>query len=318
MKFKKLIKRLRLAQIVQYLLVGGIIYAVTKYFINNLQDLQNYKFGFNVWNFWLAISFGWLLLICDIGIFHNIMHKLESKINFKDNLKIWTYSFMGIYLPGKVGVVVSRAFWSKRYGVSMKKTIFVFYLESIISIVSSLLVFLLSTLGYDYPGIKDYKYLSILLIVAILISLNPRILNSSMRWGVWMYKKERIDLQINLSYLFYLKLISISMVKWALTGLAVFFLINSISNVSMDYLLYMTGNYALSGVIAFFAFFAPSGIGVLEGSLTYFFQFIMPGSMAVLVSLFLRIWKTLTELSLIGLLLLYFKMDLNNLMNKNE
>jgi uncharacterized membrane protein YbhN (UPF0104 family) len=50
------------------------------------------------------------------------------------------------------------------------------------------------------------------------------------------------------------------------------------------------------------AIFAPSGLGVREGVLVYLLLLMMPPPVAVIISILTRIWMTLIEIGLIGII----------------
>jgi len=55
------------------------------------------------------------------------------------------------------------------------------------------------------------------------------------------------------------------------------------------------------------AIFAPSGLGVREGALVYLLSFVMATPIAVIISILTRIWMTLIEIGLIGVIYLFRK-----------
>ena len=50
--------------------------------------------------------------------------------------------------------------------------------------------------------------------------------------------------------------------------------------------------------------FAPGGLGVREGILVYLLSHVMPGPVAVIISILTRLWMTLIEIGLIGVIYL--------------
>jgi uncharacterized membrane protein YbhN (UPF0104 family) len=55
------------------------------------------------------------------------------------------------------------------------------------------------------------------------------------------------------------------------------------------------------------AIFAPSGLGVREGALVYLLSLMMATPVAVILSILTRIWMTLIEIALIGMVYLFHK-----------
>jgi uncharacterized membrane protein YbhN (UPF0104 family) len=74
--------------------------------------------------------------------------------------------------------------------------------------------------------------------------------------------------------------------------------------VSSKYIIFLTGALAISSTLGLIAIFAPSGLGVREGALVYLLSSIMPTPVAVIISILTRIWMTLIEIGLIGMVYL--------------
>jgi uncharacterized membrane protein YbhN (UPF0104 family) len=74
--------------------------------------------------------------------------------------------------------------------------------------------------------------------------------------------------------------------------------------VSPTYILFLTGALAISSTLGLIAIFAPSGLGVREGALVYILSFMMATPVAVILSILTRIWITLIEIGLIGMVYL--------------
>jgi uncharacterized membrane protein YbhN (UPF0104 family) len=68
--------------------------------------------------------------------------------------------------------------------------------------------------------------------------------------------------------------------------------------------LFLTGALAISSTLGLIAIFAPSGLGVREGALVYILSFMMATPVAVIISILTRVWITLIEIGLIGMVYL--------------
>jgi uncharacterized membrane protein YbhN (UPF0104 family) len=80
--------------------------------------------------------------------------------------------------------------------------------------------------------------------------------------------------------------------------------IDSVYPVAPQYILFLTGALAASTMLGLMAIFAPSGLGVREGALVYLLSFVMAAPVAVIISILTRIWMTLIEIGLIGVIYL--------------
>ncbi len=96
-----------------------------------------------------------------------------------------------------------------------------------------------------------------------------------------------------------------------INGLAFFFLISSFVEISVQDLLFVVVSFILAGVTGTLAIFSPGGIGIKEGAIVYFLQFILPASIAVLISVIARVWVVMGEL--VALLVVFVIDKYNNI-----
>jgi hypothetical protein len=88
-------------------------------------------------------------------------------------------------------------------------------------------------------------------------------------------------------------------------GAAFFFLIRTIFPISFQALPGVIGVYNGAWAVGFLSVFAPSGLGVREGAMTFLLKYYVPVPLAVIYSILARLWITIFEvvMSLIGLTL---------------
>jgi len=94
---------------------------------------------------------------------------------------------------------------------------------------------------------------------------------------------------------------------WLIFGWAFYFFINSFYALSVEHYFFITGAFAIAGIIGFVSVFAPAGLGVREGVLIFTLSLVLTTAMSSLISLISRLWMTLSE---ILLLLIVFALDL--------
>ncbi len=138
-----------------------------------------------------------------------------------------------------------------------------------------------------------------------IVSLHPKILQKTVNVVLGYFKKEPLSLSI--SYFDTLWILFISVFAWVVGGIGFRLFVDSVFSASPHQVLFLTGALAFSSVLGLIAILAPSGLGVREGALVYLLSFIMPGTVAVIVSIITRIWMTLIEIGLIGVIYLLSK-----------
>jgi uncharacterized membrane protein YbhN (UPF0104 family) len=96
----------------------------------------------------------------------------------------------------------------------------------------------------------------------------------------------------------------VCVISWLIGGIGFYLFVDSVYPVAPQYILFLTGALAISSTLGLIAIFAPSGLGVREGVLVYLLLFMMPPPIAVIISILTRIWMTLIEIGLIGMVYL--------------
>lgn len=296
MDTKKIIIR-----ILQIAVILVIFYFLFKGLISNWNQVREYKWEFNY--FLLGISFVLIILLYMlwVEIWRMILKKSGYILSFKKIFKIWFVSNLGRYLPGKVWSFLGMMYLLEKEGVPKSKGFSLAILAQALSVLSGLLVALLFL---RYPPVADYQrfftespvmtFIILLLIVGIVtLVFYPKLLEGIINLALRVFKKERIALDFKpQNMLFYLLLYSGS---WFLFGFIFWVFIKSITPVSFDIYLSLTGAFAGSFTLGFLAFFAPGGIGVREGILVVLLSNFFPVPVATFISLLSRVWITLAE-----------------------
>lgn len=275
-----------------------IFYFIFNYFHNNINDLKEYEFNFRVTRLIVPGLLIWLAMVLNAYVYHKIISGLDSKAKLGQNIRIWFYSYLGRFFPGKIGLVASRIYLHKQQNISGRIALFAFYLETLVSAITTLFIYLLSTIIHNYPFLQDYKIFSYILLAACLVALHPRIIRYQLKL-LMKFKGENQQPDFNLNYSTLLIIFILRIIIWCTLGLSFYFIINSFYPVPFSYFPYLTGIFALGMIIGLLAVFAPTGLGVLEGILLLGLKYIVPDGIAVVISISVRIVKVIAELSII-------------------
>jgi uncharacterized membrane protein YbhN (UPF0104 family) len=231
--------------------------------------------------------------------------KLEIALSPSETLKTWFYSQLGKYLPGKIWLFLSRFHFYESKGKSKKAIAIALYLETVTIIMAAGLIFLAALIFFKEIGPSDSWRQSgwlVLLFLLGFISLHPRVLQKILNWTLVQFNREPVSLSI--SYLDVLWILFVCVISWLIGGIGFYLFVDSVYPVAPQYILFLTGALAISSTLGLIAIFAPSGLGVREGVLVYLLLFMMPPPIAVIISILTRIWMTLIEIGLIGMVYL--------------
>jgi uncharacterized membrane protein YbhN (UPF0104 family) len=240
-----------------------------------------------------------------IWAWYLITLKLEIALSPSDTLKIWFYSQLGKYLPGKIWLFLSRFHFYESRGKSKKAISIALYLENVTIIMAAGLIFLAVLIFFREIG-SSYSWGRsggvVLLFLLGFIFLHPRVLQKILNWALIHFKREPVFLSI--SYSDVLWILFVCIISWLIGGIGFYLFVDSVYPATPQYILFLTGALAISSTLGLIAIFAPSGLGVREGVLVYLLSLMMPPPIAVIISILTRIWMTLIEIGLIGMVYL--------------
>ncbi len=134
------------------------------------------------------------------------------------------------------------------------------------------------------------------------VSIHPKVLQRIFNWTLVQFKREPVSLSI--SYSDVLWILFVCIISWVIGGVGFYLFVDSVYPVAPQYILFLTGALAISSTLGLVAIFAPSGLGVREGALVYLLSFVMATPVAVIISVLTRIWMTLIEIGLMGVIYL--------------
>lgn len=212
--------------------------------------------------------------------------------------RIWFISNLGRYLPGKVWSFLGMMYLLEKEGVAKIKGFSVAILAQALAVLAGLLMALLFLRDGYYQGFfaetPAMAVIILLLIVGIAVLVfYPKLLERIINLSLKILKKEKIVLDLKPQNMFFFLLMYFG--SWFLFGFIFWVFIKSITPVSLDLYLSLTGAFAGSFSLGFLAFFAPGGIGVREGILVVLLSNFFPTPVAALIALSSRVWITLAE-----------------------
>jgi hypothetical protein len=182
---------------------------------------------------------------------------------------------------------------------------FCMFFELLASVLAASLIFLFSLFFTEIQDFQKYRIIALFLLLVFFILIHPRILNYFIAIFLKIAKREPVKL--NMTYYQLLKIISLYVANFMVFGIGFVLFINSIYPISFSNYLFITGTTAGAGLIGLFAIFVPAGLGVREGVMVFTLSLIIPPTFACIIALTSRIWLTLGEVFLFGLIFSFSK-----------
>jgi hypothetical protein len=253
---------------------------------------------FNLWTALGLVALGLGNMLVSHFAWQAITARLGIRLPYLDSLRVWAFSTLGKYIPGKVMLLVARTYYYRQRGEPAVWVGYAVILEHLFALASAIVVFLVALTQLQVEGFGGLRWMGWIGLLPLALVLSPRLMN----WGIGLLAhrlgaEERRDLS---SWDFSLFL-AIFLSGWIVLGAGTYLLLWQVGGIGPEYFLYVTGAHALAGILGVFALFAPTGIGVKDGLLFYFLARIMTAYEATLATLALRLWLTGIELIVIGL-----------------
>jgi uncharacterized membrane protein YbhN (UPF0104 family) len=307
---EKVMGRFNYKQIVKWIIVVAIFVFLGKMVWDNWNQVKDASFTFEVFPLLLSTLIFVFSYFIQISAWYMITLKLGIALPIQETLESWFYSQLGKYLPGKVWVLLGRFYSYESKGKSKKAILIALYLETVTMIVAAGLMFLVAIIFFRevrpfYIGRQSMWM--VLLFLSGFLSLHPRVLQKILNWILVQLKRETISLTISYSNILWILFVCI--ISWIVGGVGFYFFVDSVYPMAPQYILFLTGALAISSTLGLIAIFAPSGLGVREGALVYILSFMMATPVAVIISILTRIWMTLVEIGLIGMVYLFYKLQ---------
>ena len=305
---EKVIERFNYKEIIRWVLVAAIFLFLGRMVWTNWSQVRDASFTFEALPLLLSTLLFAFSYFIQIWAWYLITLRLKIALSPSETLESWFYSQLGKYLPGKIWLLLSRFYFYESKGKSRGNISVALYLEMVTMIVAAGLIFLAVLIFHQeiefFTSWGQYGWL-VLLSLFGLAFLHPKVLQKILNWVLVRWKREPISLSI--SYAHILWILFVCILSWIVGGIGFYLFIGSVYPVASQYILFLTGALAASSMLGLIAIFAPSGLGVREGALVYLLSFVMATPVAVIISILTRIWMTLIEIGLIGVIYLFRK-----------
>ena len=290
-------------KIIFYIFIIIIIYIFWYNLYKNYNNILNYNFDINIFYIILSILIAFIYIISWWLLWGNLINKKEIKN--KEIIKIHLISWLSRYIPWKIWIIASKIIFLKKYWVSKRESLIYSMYENIFQIITALIISIPIIIYYFLWQISNYYiYTSIFFIIWLIIFLYKPVFFSIINFWLKLFKKEPIKKEYFLNnnrivkYIFYYSILNI------LNWLAFFLIIKGIINIDNFEFIKISGIWIFAWVIWLLALFAPSWIWVREWIIALLLSSILPTEIAILISIFSRLWISIID-SIIWLYILY-------------
>ena len=221
---------------------------------------------------------------------------------YRNLVKVFLYSWLGRYVPGKVAYLVGRFYLGRSAGAQTSALVSSMAYENVLILLTAMVlsaVLLVPSLAIESESFWPYLALPAAAAGGIVLIQPPvlqRVLHLAMRFtgrdlpGEWILPPQRMA-----------RTVAFSTVVFCSSGLGFYLLVASLTDYPVRYLPLAMGTMTLGAVVGTLSILTPAGLGVREGVIVGILQFTMPVELAVLVSVVARIWATAVDMALVSL-----------------
>jgi uncharacterized membrane protein YbhN (UPF0104 family) len=290
-----------LKKIAGFFIILACFFFLGRVLYRNLGELGSHQWSLKPWL--LALSFLFLFANLTISCFawKRVLLLFGARLPFRQCFKVMFVSALGKYLPGKVWPYLGQMYLSGKAGIPRNVTLLSVLLLFGISSLVGLLAFVASLYLWGSFSVTHVSLLLIGSLAFILIILSPPVLNRLLRALALVSKGFRKGLIpegviVHGGLRDVGKIILIFAVNWVVFGIALYLLSNSFYHLDVSQTIILCGVFAVSVISGILSFFVPAGLGVREGVLSCLLGLFIPLSVAIVISLVLRVWMILGEL----------------------
>lgn len=276
-----------LKNIVSLFLILAIFFFLGRQLYYSYNEISNFEFSINwplaVFSLVFAIAFfllmGYAWKLC-LGVFGSNISKFRGT-------HYWCKSQLGKYLPGTVWYMIGRMKMLEKHNVPKQDSVASMILE-VIFLADASLVLALAFLNNQLGKVMNL-YLALILMLLGLIVFYPPLLNFIFA------KLKHINVRFKRNYAYMLSLFSFYILVCFIASIG-FYLFSRAIYPGLN-LIYVIGSFMLAYFLGLVIVFAPGGLGVREGVLSFMLSSVMPLPIAIIIAFAARIWWTLAELS---------------------
>ncbi|MEX2158349.1 MAG: lysylphosphatidylglycerol synthase domain-containing protein [Dehalococcoidia bacterium] len=217
--------------------------------------------------------------------------------------KVFLYSWIGRYVPGKVAYLVGRFYLGRAAGVPSRALVGGIAYENVLVLIMAMVLsalLLVPSLAVESESFWPYLALPAAAIGGVAL-LHPAVLSRVLRLAMRLTGRDLPDSDWILPARRMARTLALSAIVFSLSGVGFYLMVASLTNYPARYLPLAAGAMTLGAVVGSISIITPAGLGVREGVLVGILQFTMPRELAVLVAVVARVWATVVDLALVGL-----------------
>lgn len=282
-------KKASVKSFIKAIIIVLIFWFVGYGLVINIKGIEWSKLNLNWPGLFLGLIFFMLYFLGIMNCWRLLVVGLGYPLDRKNSFRIWFYSNMGKYIPGKFWFILGRYEMCGKLGVPVLITTGSIFLEMILLILSGLLLFFFCQKWIiDLPfgtGIFGFIFLG------GLIAIHPNFIN--FLFGLFCKLRKKEPLKIPMKYNKILVILFYYTIAWSFYGIGCWVTAKSMGLPSHFFAI--LGVFPLAWIIGYLSVITPGGLGVREGTSVLLLAGVMGNSYASILTIMVRILWTVAE-----------------------
>lgn len=269
----------------------------------NWQQLVNLRFRGSSLDLILLVLSAAVIYLTNSLSWHLITKALGMKLSYWDNLQVWVLSNVSRFIPGAIWQYAGRIYLAGEKGMSKTVAAACLQIEALFTLFAGSLVILLILNSWVPPDGFSVQLMSLLTFgltaLFLLVFTNRGMLKIFSHLLEKILKKEIYLEQIALPLPWLPTILASFLMQFVVDGAVLFFLTRNLVDLPLNLYPIFIAVFAISWMTGYLSFFAPSGLGVQEVTMTALLILFLPipAALAVVVAVLFRLVLLISEIS---------------------
>jgi hypothetical protein len=288
---------------------GLVVLIIAVVLINDSRRLLTHSFRLDLFMVLLSFIIECSGLVLAVPVWRGILARFGSQLSYREDLRIYCYSMLGVAIPGGIWPVIGRAALYERQGVASVRVATASVVEFILIGLAGLIVYGLAAGLLRTENIWQRPGMALATAILGLVLVQPPLFNRIIGW--LLRRSRRTDEPpVSLRYTDLGRWLVLEGFVVVIGGVAVYVLLGSLVEAPPGVLLPVVQAWAAAAVAGNLFFWIPGTPVIRDGAMTLILAQALPASMAILFVLLVRVWTIISILMLAALIWLFLGRNL--------
>ncbi|HET7091214.1 MAG TPA: hypothetical protein VFL17_21480 [Anaerolineae bacterium] len=269
-------------------------------FVREGSDLLRQPIQLNIPLVLLSLLIASSGLLIAIHTWRRILAGYGVRQPIRHDLRIYSYSALGLILPGGIWAIVGRSAFYRRLGVSGLRIATASVVETFVIGVAAMGVYAVSVIVRPDLSFWQRPEIGLGFSLLVLLLIHPRVFNRLSGWMLRRSKRGEAILLVEFGLAELVGWICLESVVVLIGGLAWFVLLTSLIAVPGTVLVQMISAWAAALAVGSLFFWLPGTAFLRDGAMIVALTPSLPMSVAVIFVLIVRIWSIASLLIIAG------------------